>query len=170
MGRAELNIYLLNMERVQGTESVQLLECTNPRKNLWRIRWDVKIFSDGSATYMEEELAGKPDPDTIKSLITGWYNDQIDKQIVEGFKWNGMQVWLSAENQFNYKAAYDLAVQTNGATLPVTFKFGNESPLYHKFDKMEELSSFYLSAMTHIQKTLSDGWIMKDAVDLSIYE
>ena len=37
-----------------------------------------------------------------------------------------MPVWLSSENQFNYKAAYDLAVQTGGATLPVTFKFGTD--------------------------------------------
>jgi hypothetical protein len=36
-----------------------------------------------------------------------------------------MPVWLSTENQFNYKAAFDLATQTGGKSLPVTFKFGS---------------------------------------------
>ena len=30
-----------------------------------------------------------------------------------------MNIWLSSENQFNYKVAYDLALQTNGANLPI---------------------------------------------------
>ena len=41
-------------------------------------------------------------------------NDERDEKIVSGFVWRDMQVWLSSENQFNYKAAYDLAVQTKG--------------------------------------------------------
>jgi hypothetical protein len=59
-----------------------------------------------------------------------------------------MPVWLSSENQFNYKAAYDLAVQTGGATLPVTFKFGtDEVPQYREFVTLEELTDFYTKAM-----------------------
>ena len=38
--------------------------------------------------------------------------------------WNNKRIWLSSENQFNYKVAYDLALQTNGANLPIIFKFG----------------------------------------------
>lgn len=29
-------------------------------------------------------------------------------------------MWLSQENQYDYKAAYDLAFQTDGKTLPVS--------------------------------------------------
>ena len=50
-----------------------------------------------------------------------WYNSQTDAAILSGFAYNGAHVWLSVENQYNYKAAYDLAVQTGGETLPVTF-------------------------------------------------
>ena len=39
--------------------------------------------------------------------------------------------------------AYDLAVQTNGVSLPVTFKFGdNDNPVYYKFTTLEELTDF----------------------------
>ncbi len=82
---------------------------------------------DGSADYMEAEfLNGRPSDEVVKALIMDWYNQKVDETILKGFSYEGVQVWLSRENQFNYKAAYDLAVQTNGATLPVVFKFGTD--------------------------------------------
>jgi hypothetical protein len=70
-----------------------------------------------------------------------------------------MLVWLSSENQFNYKAAYDLAVQTGGASLPVKFKFGTtEDPVYYTFTNINDLSDFYMSAMRYINQTLDQGW------------
>ena len=130
------------MKRVEGTSGIRLIECVSPARNRWRIRWDVQEREDGSASYMEEGFIGKPGPDTIKSVITGWYNDQTDREILSGFVYEDMPVWLSSENQFNYKAAYDLAVQTGGAMLP---------------------------AMKHIQDTLADGWRKKDAFDPEDY-
>ena len=93
------------MKRVEGTSGIRLIECVSPARNRWRIRWDVQEREDGSASYMEEGFIGKPGPDTIKSVITGWYNDQTDREILSGFVYEDMPVWLSSENQFNYKAA-----------------------------------------------------------------
>ena len=84
--------------------------------------------------------------------------------------YENVPVWLSSENQFNYKAAYDLAVQTAGATLPVVFKFGTDTePVYREFATLEDLTDFYTKAMQHIQNTLADGWKKKDVFDLSLY-
>ena len=110
------------MNRVNGAQGVKLLECTNPVKDKWRVRWDVHNNEDGSADYMEAEFNGKPSEDTIKTMVSEWFNDRTNETILSGFVWNGMSVWLSTENQFNYKVAYDLAVQSDGKTLPVTFK------------------------------------------------
>ena len=118
------------MKRVEGCADVKLMECVSPAKDKWRIRWDIQPQSDGSAIYMEAEFCHKPSEEEIRQTIVGWFNSQVDAAILSGFEWNGMKVWLSSENQFNYKAAYDLAVQTSGQTLPVTFKFGNEEPCY----------------------------------------
>lgn len=158
------------MRRVEGTSGVKLLECVSPARNGWRIRWDVQEREDGSASYMEEGFIGKPGPDTIKSVITGWYNEQTDREILSGFVYEEMPVWLSSENQFNYKAAYDLAIQTSGATLPVTFKFGTDDvPCYHTFLTVEELTDFYTKVMRHIQFALAAGWNNKDAFNLESY-
>lgn len=107
----------------------------------------------------------------IKDMILAWYNEGIDKRILEGFVWNDMPVWLSSENQFNYKAAYDLAVQTGGQNLPIVFKFGTtDEPVYHTFSTVEELSDFYLKAMAYINTCLSEGWAKKDAIDWEQYK
>ncbi len=158
------------MRRIEGSAGVKPLECTHPAKDKWRVRWDVQTREDGSATYMEEEFNHRPTEEEIKQTVIGWFNTRTEEHILSGFEWNGMKVWLSTENQFNYKAAYDLAVQTAGATLPVTFKFGtDDAPCYHAFDTMEELTDFYTKAMTHIQSSLAEGWNNKDAFNLETY-
>lgn len=158
------------MKKSIGTADVKLIECISPAKNKWRIRWDVQQADDGSATYMEEDFDHKPTEDEIKDTVIGWYNEQIDTNILCGFSYEDNVVWLSSENQFNYKAAYDLAVQTKGSNLPVMFKFGNEdSPVYRSFQTMDELSDFYTKAMNHIQTTLECGWKSKDNFKLENY-
>ncbi len=167
------------MKRIKGSEGVALIECVNPTTNKWRVRWDVQVNAgtdekgepETGVNYMEEEFSCKPTFPEIKELITGWFNQSIDKKILSGFVWNGYQVWLSTENQFNYKAAYDLAVQTAGATLPVTFKFGtDDEPVYHDFRTLDELDDFYIRSVAFVQDTLKQGWTEKDMFDFAPYQ
>lgn len=164
------------MKRVQGSEGIALIECINPRLRKYRVRWDVQphLTEEGEeqgVTFMEREILHKPSMDEVKEVVTAGYNAIIDEKILSGFEWNGMAVWLSSENQFNYKAAYDLAVQTNGMNLPITFKFGTSlAPAYHTFTTVGELSEFYLAAMNYINNTLAEGWKDKDGIDWNQYE
>ena len=115
----------------------------------------------------------------VKDAIIADINARTDEQIVAGFVWtpasgaDPVPVWLSQENQFNFKSAYDLAVQKEGATLPVTFKMGEDAegnPVYHTFEDMEDAEDFYVKAVAHINQKLADGWAEKDALDLTPYE
>lgn len=158
------------MKRVEGSADVRLIECVSPKKGKWRVRWDVETSDDGVTSYMEEEFQGKPSVETVRNLVLGWMNDRIDETILSGFTYDGHAVWLSQENQFNYKSAYDLAVQTQGKTLPVTFKLGTDKePSYVEFDSIEKLQDFYTKAVSFIQQTLADGWQKKDAIDFDLY-
>lgn len=160
------------MRRIEGTPGVKMIECVNPIKRKWRIRWDIQEIENGSANYMEEEfVSGRPSEDIIKATVLSWYNSQIDANIISGFYYEGNMVWLSSENQFNYKASYDLAVQTEGKSLPVVFKFGtDESPFYREFGTLSELTDFYMKVVQHIQNTLSDGWKKKDSFNIKDYD
>jgi hypothetical protein len=111
--------------------------------------------------------------DIVKTAILGDINHRTDEKILSGLVWKGNPVWLSQENQFNFKAAYDLAVQTQGATLPVTFKLGEQedgTPVYHTFETMEDFTDFYISSVNFINQTLNEGWARKDSIDWSPYE
>ena len=90
------------MKRVEGYSDIRLLECTNPVKNKWRLRFDVVAGEDGACSYMEEELDHKPDSEEIRSIVSQWYNSETDKKILSGLEYEGHTVWLSNENQFNY--------------------------------------------------------------------
>lgn len=123
------------------------------------------------ACWTEEYFTHKPSINEIKNTIWSWYDKETDYKILIGFTWKDMSVWLSSENQFNYKAAYDLAVQTNGATLPVTFKFGTpDNPVYYTFETLEDFTNFYTSAINYINQTLAEGWQKKDSIDWTVYE
>lgn len=162
------------MKRIQGGKDIALVECINPRIKKYRVRWDIQPYTEDNhdgVTFIEHEFGYKPSLDEIKDVILSWYNKEIDKKIASEFVWNNLPVWLSSENQFNYKAAYDLAIQTNGSNLPVTFKFGDtKNPVYYTFSTINELTDFYVSAMMHIDATLKIGWKEKDNINWSVYE
>lgn len=127
--------------------------------------------NDETGYNYRKTFAYKPTIDEIKEIIITQINKEIDLKILNGLEWKGMPIWLSSENQFNYKAAYDLAVQTNGTTLPVTFKFGTDnSPIYHTFENLEEFQEFYTTSLAYVQQTLLDGWSEKDSIDWSVFE
>ena len=166
------------MKRVQGSVGVALVECINRYIGKYRVRWDIKPETGENddkqaVSYYETEiiLPHKPNINDIKQAVLEGVNRMIDEKILSGFVWKDMPVWLSTENQFNYKAAYDLAVMSQGQSLPVTFKFGTtESPVYYTFETLDDISDFYISAMAYINTTLAEGWKLKDSIDWSVYE
>lgn len=137
----------------------------------WRVRWNITESTQTDEetqketttyNYVEAEFDHLPTAEEVQEVITDWFNEDIDKQIISGHTWNNYAVWLSSENQFNYKAAYDIAVQTNGANLPITFKLGNTPATYYNFTTLEELTDFYMSCLNHIQSVLLQGWQKKE--------
>lgn len=122
-------------------------------------------------TWTETWLSGKPSMEQVRGIILDAMNKEVDRKILSGFVWKDMPVWLSTENQFNYKAAYDLAVMSQGRSLPVMFKFGTtDNPVYYTFGTLEDISDFYVSAMSYINRTLEEGWTRKDGIDWNVYE
>lgn len=156
--------------KVNGCVGVLPIECVNPRKNKWKVRWNITEKEDGSSDWYEQDYDHKPTLEEIRDTIVKFHNGQVDAKILSGFSWKDMPVWLSSENQFNYKASFDLAVQTNGQNLPVRFKFGTDKdPKYYDFKTVDELSDFYTSAIKFINDTLQEGWAEKDSIDFSVY-
>ena len=121
--------------------------------------------SEESGYYWRKDYGYKPIESELKEDIVEHINNLTDAKILTGFTYEGSLVYLSAENQFNYKAAFDLCMLTDGSNLPVTFKFGQEdAPKYRQFNTKEELREFYLLAVSFVSKTLAEGWAEKDMI------
>nr|DAV37244.1 MAG TPA: hypothetical protein [Caudoviricetes sp.] len=134
-------------------------------RNKWELIYGFGTDGISGWTY-RQRFSHKPQLEEIKEYIITQINRNVDERILCGLKWNDIPIWLSTENQINYKAAYDYAIQTNGASLPITFKFGtDESPVYHTFNNIDDLQDFYSKALTHVQETLSNGWREKDNIN-----
>ena len=153
-----------------GNERTKKIECTNPKNNIWKIRWDFVKDEDGT-TFEEYTFKYKPSLEQIKEVIYKYYDNKTNNLITNGFVWKDIPVTLSTENQFNYKAAYDLAVQTGGITFPVKFKFGTqENPIYYVFDNLVDFTDFYTSALKYVNTVLNNGWDTKDNINWNYYK
>lgn len=151
-----------------------LLTPYNQIRDEWVLIYVIEPFDElGYAKAIRMVLQGKPKLEDIKRVIIEWHNGQINMEILSGHKWRDMAVWLSAENQQNYKASFDLAMQFGGqgGTLPLVYKFGSElEPVYHQFNDLDELKDFYLSTVVYVKDTLANGWKRKDDIDWTPYE
>lgn len=101
------------------------------------------IFDESKRTELIQELSGR-------------INTETDRKILEGFVYQGQEFYLSMENQFNYKSAYDAR-----ATLiyPYTVKGKNE---FISFATSAELEVFYLAGFNYVSSCIADGWQAKE--------
>lgn len=156
----------------------KVLERTD--RGTYILRWNKEdIDNTDYASWDEVELQSKPTLQQIENIILSAINKDTDNKILEGFTIQrtmedvvtDIKVYLSLENQFNYKASYDLAFQTQGASLPCILKFGEvNNPKYYQFTTLEDFTQFNTSCISFINRTLQEGWRLKDGVDYSEYE
>ncbi|MDD6592142.1 MAG: hypothetical protein PUE86_09090 [Prevotella sp.] len=128
---------------------------------------------DGNGYNFRKNYDHKPTKTELKEDITQLIDGITDSKILQGFRWNEVSVYLSTENQMNFKAAFDLNMQTGGLMLPVKFKLGEDTEgnaVYHTFENMEDFTNFYTSAVSYINQCLNEGWAEKDSLDMSSYE
>lgn len=119
----------------------------------------------------------------IKDAINGDIDNQTDEKILCTYPWTvlhgddagkSIKVWLSKENQNNFKAKHDAAlVYPDLVRFPMTYKISedeNKNAIYEVFESIQELAHFYLGGISYIQQCYEDGWARKGAIDWSEYE
>ena len=144
-------------------------------RNKWELIYGFGKDSEEAETgyNYRERYSRKPTPDEVKAVLISQINEHTDEKIISGFVWKGINVWLSTENQINFKAAYDLAVQTNGSILPIKFKLGEDTdgnPLYYTFADVDTFTEFYVAAVNHVTTCINEGWQEKDNIDLALFQ
>ena len=71
------------MRKAEGGVGVSQLECVNPRKDKWRLRWGVlpKEDSENIVTYMEEDFNHRPTPEEIEQAVADSGVDASDSEV-----------------------------------------------------------------------------------------
>ena len=130
-----------------------------------------KKLPTGNCIFRSFIISGNSTTNQIVNEINKLIDNETSFNIINSCLWNGYSIYLSKENQMNYKNAFDLAVTTNGESLPVTFKFKKDGKsTYYTFDTVGELKDFYLKVNKHINDCLSLGWSRKDKVNPNDYK
>lgn len=95
--------------------------------------------------------------DSIKNI-----NAETDQKILTGFWHNGINFYLSMENQFNFKNEYDLR---DTLEYPVTVKTMDD---FYQIKSAEEYEEFYLAAVKFIRNCIEEGWQKKAEAEQQI--
>lgn len=138
------------------------------KKNWLLVFGYFKDNSSESGWHYRKNYNHKPSEEELKNDLEQLINSITDQSILNGFVWKDMPVYLSTENQMNFKAVYDLTIQTSGKTLPVQFKLGEDADgnaIYYKFTDIETFTDFYSKAVTYIMDRINMGWVKKDSIN-----
>lgn len=113
----------------------------------------------GDAAYRwRKDYDHRPTMAEVKSDIEALVNALTEDKIRTGMVWNGKTVWLSAENQMNFREV----------SAPVRYKIGEDEeghPVYHTFESDGEMEAFRRAVGEHIYGCLQEGWEEKDRLE-----
>ena len=153
------------------------------------------LLSDGSATEREAfrqfrflckqvaaEVLGLPETEAMQQerrvMEIEAIDTRTDAKILNGYQWTVLHgadacktvnVWLSAENQSNYKAKHDVALAyPQLVTFPMRYKISEDEQkraIYEEFQDINELATFYLGGIAYIERCTDEGWEEKDNVN-----
>ena len=153
-----------------GCSIPKYIKCTNHISNKWIISFDIVKYDEETYTYKQFKFSHKPTIEEVKEVITQYYNEKANNEIINGFKWNDMNIWLSLENQINYKAIYDLININENLVFPLHLKFHkNGEDIIYTFETKDEYLDFYSNQIIYVKDILQTYWDVKSNIDYNNY-
>lgn len=166
----------------------KLLYLIDPARDQWYLAYNLQpVSSDATAqtdateplySYQWHIFDHRPTHSEVCDFLYGAINDACDEAILTGGSYTTLEdeprtcrLWLNQQNQFNWKALYDMAGRSSGANLPAILKLGisDEDAYYYRITTMRQLEHFILSVFKYISSTLATCWDAKQRLDLSPY-
>lgn len=71
------------MKESAGSRGTALVECINPKRDIWRVRWNMRDAADGMSVWTEEDFAHKPTPGDIERMLSESVCDATEEELEE---------------------------------------------------------------------------------------
>ena len=140
-----------NGEEIEIKKTKKITKYTNVEKD---------ILEAGYSVYVTPKLS----VETLVKRSIETINRETDERILNDFVWNGNEIYLSMENQFNFKNLYDLRERKE---YPVTIKTKTG---FTTLNDVREVEEFYLEGVRFVEGCLKEGWERKAEAEKSIRE
>lgn len=167
------NIFSLNIirnmkfQKISCSESLRLIECINPRRDVWAVRWNHNRDTEKGWVALEAIVNGRPSVEDIRAAIDEYIDNQTQENIRNGFSWNGHPIRLTDTAQRNFLfAVYSL--EKTGEIDRASFIGLLEAET--DAAAADELGDMVAAMWKHIERCRNDGKERKMAVDYSHYE
>lgn len=156
----------MEAKKISCSENIEALECINPRRDRWAVRWDHHQDADGNWFVYESRFDHRPTIDEIRAIIGATIDAETQDKIVNGFTWNGKPVRLTDTTQRNFLfAVYEIDKTGNVDRAPFVGLLEADTDAA----AADELGEIVVAMWRHIKTTRAEGIARKEAVDYSLY-
>ena len=138
-----------NGEEIEVKKTKKITNYTNVEKD---------ILEAGYSVYVTPKLS----VETLVKRSVETINRETDERILNDFRWNGNEFYLSLENQFNFKNLYDLRERKE---YPITIKTKTG---FTTLEDVKEVEEFYLAGVLFVEECLKEGWRRKAETEENI--
>lgn len=157
----------MNVQKISCSEGLKPIECINPRRDRWAVRWDLHQEGENGWFAFEVIIDHKPTPGEIRSIIEAHIDTMTGAEIIDGFKWKGKKIRLTDSTQRNFLFAV-VSLNHTGEIDRAPFIGLLEADTDEA--AKEELPEIVAAMWQHIKERRAEGQQLKDAVDYSLYE
>lgn len=157
----------MKFQKISCSESLRLIECINPRRDVWATRWDHHYDQKEGWVVLEMITVGRPSVDEIRTAIGEYIDQQTQENIINGFTWNGRPVKLTDTAQRNFLfAVYSLdhTGEIDRSAFIGLLEADTDAAA------ADELGDMVAAMWHHIKECRATGIDRKKAVDYTPYE
>ena len=141
------------------------------KNNKYIVNWGLKDKGNGIGEWYYFIEDKKPSKYLIEQKIKEYVNSVIKESIQNKFRWNGMKIDLSIEDQLDLSLLFNITMLQDGENLPEQIKVKqNGETIYYQIDSLDEFKDLIIEMNKHIRNCLKQSHELKDSIDYSQYD
>jgi len=143
----------------------------NEKTKKYIVSWGLRNIGGENYQWNYKLFNSKPSLNVIKETINSAINEKTKSYIMNNFRWNGMSIYLSIENQIDYTLLFNTTLLMDGSNLPEQIKFKvNGENIYYSFETIDDMKDFIIAMNNHIRTYIANGNKAKEEINYDEYQ